>query len=94
MKTGFPVMALMTALLAAAMPGNVLAEDNRAMSADPGSAMNRTWMGQDAIDTGKLPDAAGGSGGSAGNGIVQANTDIPIVEAGGVRYRLGIDAGP
>jgi len=91
MKTGFLVMALMTALLAAAMTGNVLAEDSRAMSADPGSAMNRTWMGQDAIDTGKLPDAAGGS---AGNGIVQANTDIPIVEAGGVRYRLGIDAGP
>ena len=91
MKTGFPVMALMTALLAAAMPGNVLAEDNRAMSADPGSAMNRTWMGQDAIDTGKLPDAAGGS---AANRNVPATTDIPIVEAGGVRYRLGIDAGP
>jgi hypothetical protein len=42
--------------------------------------MNRTWTDQGAIDTGKLPDAAGGS---AGNRIVTATTDIPIVEVGG-----------
>jgi hypothetical protein len=85
-------MALPTALLAPAMTGNVLAGDSRAKNADPESAMNRTWMGQGAIDTGKLPDAPGGA--SAGSRIVSAGTDIPIVEVGGVRYRLGIDAGP
>jgi hypothetical protein len=39
-----PSLALMTALLAAAMTGNVLAEDSRSMTRIR-SAMNRTWMG-------------------------------------------------
>jgi hypothetical protein len=91
MKTGFLVMVLTTALLAAAMTGNVLAGDSRARSADPESAMNWTWMVQDATDTGKLPDA--GDGAPEGSRSVSAGTDIPTVELGGVRYRPGIDVG-
>jgi hypothetical protein len=48
-------------------------------------ALNRTWTGHGAIDTGKLPDASGGA--SASSRIVSASTDIPIVEIGGVRSR-------
>jgi len=91
MKTGFLVAAMTTALLAAAMTGNVLAGDNRAKSTVPESLMNQTWMGHDAMDTGKLPEAPHGA--SAGGRIVSAGTDIPIVEVAGVRYRLGIDDG-
>jgi len=92
MKTGFLVMAMATALLAAAMTGNVPAGDRMANNADPESALGQTWMSQGAIDTGKLPDAPGGA--SEGSRMNSGSTEFPLVDAGGVRYRVGIDTGP
>lgn len=92
MKTGFLVMTLTTALLAGAVTGKALAGDSMANSADPESAMNQTWTGQGAMDTGKLPDESGGA--STGSRIVSGTADIPSVDTAGGAYRLGVDTGP
>jgi len=91
MKTGFFVMALTTALLAAATAGNVLAGDHMANSAGPESALSQTWMNQGEIGTGKLPEAPGGA--SDGNRMISGSAEVPLVDAGGLRYRVGIDTG-
>ena len=92
MKSGFLVMSLSTALLVAAMSENAAAGLSGANSADPESAMNQAWMPQGPTETGMVPEAPGGA--SEAGRIDPGGTDITLVEAGGMRYRIGIDTGP
>ena len=91
MKREFRAMAMAAALLVAAAAGNALASEYASNSADPENAPSQTWVSQGAMETGALPDARGGD--SAGDRITADASEVPTVEAGGVRFRLGIDTG-
>lgn len=91
MKSRFLFTALATALLAAATAGNALASESGANSADPESALSRTWAEQGAIETGMLPDPSARV--PMGSRIDSGDTAIPTAEFGGVQYRLGVDDG-
>lgn len=92
MKTGFVMRALAIGLLAAAMTGTVVAGERLANAADPERATLDPWTAQFAIETGALPDAPGGSSGE--DRMVSGGAEVPVTEAGAMRYRVGLDTGP
>ena len=97
MKTGFLIVALTVGLLAGAMTGASLAGDEsnaglvNLYSADPERALVDTWQIQVAIETGAFPEKSKGANRS---GTIASNDEgFSFIEAGGVRYRVGLDAG-
>ncbi len=97
MKNGFFAVALSIFLLAGAMTGAALAGDasvagwSYSSSADPerGLADFNSWRIQGPIETGAVPDASGGP--DMGSMSSSDEAAFPVVEFGGVRYRIGLD---
>lgn len=92
MKRGFLAMTMAAALLVAATGGTALAKDHGAKNAEAMSSANQGWTSLEAMETGNLPDAPGGV--SAGDRMTAPVAEVPTVEAGGERLRVGIDTGP
>ncbi|HEY7586867.1 MAG TPA: hypothetical protein VH866_10205 [Candidatus Deferrimicrobiaceae bacterium] len=97
MKTGLFAVALAICLLAGAMSGAALAGDARvagwgySSSADPERELAdfNSWRIQDPIETGAVPDASSGS--HMGSMSSSDEAAFPVVEFGGVQYRIGLD---
>ncbi len=62
-------------------------------AADTERALADNWQIQGPIETGALPNASGGASGNSGI-VSGGDAACTFAEIGGVKYRVGLDAGP
>jgi hypothetical protein len=98
MKTGFVIVGLTVGLLAGLMAGVSPAGDARMThlqgiyNADPERGVGDSWQDRGPIETGALPDAAGGE--SMTRESPTNDAGFTFVEIGSAGYRVGLDTGP
>lgn len=91
-------MALTVGMLAGVMTGASLAGEARFAgmadlnSADPERAIGDTRQAGGPIETGALPGVSGSK--PMTDGMASDDAGGTFVEAGGVKYRVGLDTGP
>lgn len=90
MKRKIFILALAIGLAAGAWTGTARAGQTN--DADPEGAFIQSWVSHGAVETGSLPDAAGTA--TKRMSMASGEDRFPVVDIGGIPYRVGLDTGP